>query len=86
MKEFYTFKVSRHEAGMAMDNAMDVTPYVDFEIDANYDAWNKLKEATVKAWLTPEQVNAVINELHNHNGITVTQNANQRNTIFVSFL
>lgn len=86
MKEFYTFKVKTHEAGMAMDAAMDVTPYVDFEIDANYDVWNKLKDATVKAWLTPTQVNVVINELHNHKGITVLQNANQRNTIFVSFL
>lgn len=85
MKEFYTFKVKTDEAGMAMDNAMKVVRDVDFEIDSKFDAMNKLKEATVTAWLTPKQVNRVINELYNHNGITVMQKVNRRNTIFVSF-
>ncbi len=86
MKEFYTFKVSRNEAGMAMDNAMKVVHGVDFEIDSKFDAMNKLKEATVQAWLTPKQVNKVINELYSHKGINLTQYINHKNTIFVSFL
>lgn len=80
MKEFYTFKLTTMEAFMAMDNAMKVVLDVDFETDS------KINEATAKAWLTHKQVNAVINELYTHDGITVMQRANQRNTIFVSFL
>lgn len=79
MKEFYTFKLTTMEAFMAMDNAMKVVRDVDFETDS------KINESTAKAWLTPKQVNAVINELYNHRGITVMQGANQRNTIFVCF-
>ncbi|WAX22067.1 hypothetical protein [Enterococcus phage vB_EfaS_Ef6.1] len=86
MKEFYTFKVKTDEAGMAMDNAMKVVSGVDFEIDSYFNALGKLKEATVQAWLTPKQVNKVINELYTHNGINLTQYTNNKNTIFVSFL
>lgn len=86
MKEFYTFKVKTDEAGMAMDNAIKVVPGVDFEINSIFDTTNKLKESTVTAWLTPKEVNEVINELYNQKGITVMQKVNHRNTIFVSFL
>lgn len=86
MKEFYTFKVKGNEAGMAMDNAMKVVSNADFEIDSYFDTNNTLKEASVQAWLTTKQVNKVINELYTHNGITVMQKVNHKNTIFVSFL
>lgn len=79
MKEFYTFKLTTMEAFMAMNNAMDVVRDVDFEIDS------KINEATAKAWLTHKQLDAVINELYCHKGITVTQKADHRNTIFVYF-
>lgn len=79
MKEFYTFNVKTKEACMAMDNVMKVVGDIDFEINS------RKKEVTAIAWLTPKQVNRVIKELYNYQGITVLKKANQRNTIFVSF-
>lgn len=86
MKEFYTFKVKTDEAGMAMNNAMKVVSGVNFDYDSHFNALGKLKESTVTAWLTPKQVNKVINELYSHKGINLTQYINNKNTIFVSFL
>ena len=85
MKEFYTFKLKTQAADIAMSNAMDVVPDTYFEVDSDFDTTNKLKEVTVHAWLTTKQVNKVINELYTHNGITVMQKINYRNTLFVSF-
>lgn len=79
MKEFYTFKVKTVEACIAVDNIVADVDDISFEINSRGN------EATGMAWLTPKQVDGLIKELYNYKGIRVTQNATQRNTIFVSF-
>lgn len=85
MKDFYTFKVRTNEAMEAMKNAMSTLPEVKFETKTKFNITIKAMEATTGAWLTPEQVNKMINELYSHNGIKVTQYSNHKNTIFVSY-